>query len=44
MSKIALKTEWKGNMKFESDVYGHKVVVDADASVGARTAAHDQNH
>jgi len=34
MSKIALKTEWKGNMKFESDVYGHKVVVDADASVG----------
>lgn len=34
MSKVALKTEWKGNMKFESDVFGHKVVVDADPSVG----------
>jgi len=34
MSKVTVNTEWKGNMKFESDVFGHKVTVDADESVG----------
>lgn len=34
MSKVTVNTEWKGNMKFESDVFGHKVTVDADDSVG----------
>jgi len=34
MSKISVNTEWKGKMKFEADVLGHKVVVDADESVG----------
>ncbi len=34
MSIVSVNTEWKGNMKFESDVFGHKVTVDADDSVG----------
>ena len=34
MSKVTVNTEWKGNMKFESDVFGHKVVVDANEAVG----------
>lgn len=34
MSKVTVNTEWKGNMKFQSDVFGHKVTVDADESVG----------
>ena len=34
MSKVTVNTEWKGNMKFEADVFGHKVTVDADESSG----------
>lgn len=34
MSKVTVNTEWKGNMKFQSDVFGHKVTVDADETVG----------
>ncbi|SDC86791.1 putative redox protein [Williamwhitmania taraxaci] len=34
MSKVSVNTEWKGNMKFEADVFGHKIVVDADEASG----------
>lgn len=32
--KHIIKTEWKGDMAFEADVNGHKVIMDANAEVG----------
>jgi len=34
MSKMQLETRWIDGMAFESDVNGHKLIVDADAEVG----------
>jgi putative redox protein len=32
--KHIIKTEWKGNMAFEADVNGHKVIMDAPTETG----------
>lgn len=32
--KHTIKTEWKGNMAFETDLGGHKIIVDAPEAVG----------
>ena len=32
--KHIIKSEWKGDMTFEADVNGHKVVVDANSEAG----------
>lgn len=34
--KHIIKTEWKGNMAFEADVNGHKVLMDATEEVGGQ--------
>lgn len=36
--KHIIDASWKGNMKFEADVDGHSVVVDATADVGGEDA------
>lgn len=38
MEKHSIKTQWKGGMAFETDINGHKIVVDApEAAGGANT-------
>jgi putative redox protein len=32
--KHVIKTEWKGDMAFEADINGHKVMMDANSDVG----------
>lgn len=32
--KHSIKTEWKGNMAFEADINGHKIVMDAPIEAG----------
>ena len=34
MGKNTVSTEWKGDMKFEADVTGHKVVMDTTPEFG----------
>lgn len=34
MNKEIVKTSWLGNMTFEGDVNGHKILVDAETHVG----------
>ena len=34
MSKDSVTTKWLGNMAFETDVHGHKIILDAGAQVG----------
>jgi len=34
MNKEIVTTKWLSNMAFEADVNGHKIVLDADSSVG----------
>ena len=34
--KHIIKTEWKGNMTFEADVNGHKVLMDATVEGGGK--------
>ncbi|MEO9851362.1 MAG: OsmC family protein [Reichenbachiella sp.] len=31
-----IKANWKGNMSFEANVDGHKIILDADAEVGGQ--------
>jgi len=33
-NKTIVNTEWKDNMKFESDIFGHKLIMDAFKNVG----------
>jgi len=34
MSKDSVTTKWLGNMAFETDVHGHKIILDAGPQVG----------
>lgn len=34
MKKVRVSTRWIDNMAFESDVYGHKIIMDADPASG----------
>ena len=34
--KLTIETQWKGDMKFESDVLGHKIVMDAGTESGGQ--------
>jgi putative redox protein len=34
MSKDSVTTKWLGNMAFETDVHGHKIILDAGQQVG----------
>lgn len=34
MKKVRVSTRWLDNMAFESDVYGHKITLDADSHSG----------
>lgn len=34
MSKDSVTTKWLGNMAFETDVHGHKIILDAGSQVG----------
>ncbi len=36
--KHVIKTEWKGNLAFEADVNGHKVLMDATAEAGGENS------
>ncbi len=36
MSKSAVKISWQDQMAFEADINGHKIMIDADESVGGR--------
>ena len=37
MSKEIVNSSWLGNMAFEGDVNGHKILIDADPSVGGES-------
>jgi putative redox protein len=36
MSKMQLETRWVEDMSFESEINGHKIIIDADAAVGGQ--------
>lgn len=36
--KHIIKTEWKGNMAFESDINGHKITMDAPVEAGGENS------
>ncbi len=36
--KHVIKTEWKGNLAFEADVNGHKVIMDATEEAGGENS------